>query len=827
MLPPPVAGRRLCTGCSLARAQCTVRCSGGCVGSAASTSDLRVDLRSCHPTRSRLKVTAAGRVRCYPLGTEAVALMGEVRVLMGHYGGEAARAPQVNFTVAATFPNGTLVNTPALFFDYDAMLRAGVVAQTGDLVFLQLTVPRGSAISDVARLTWAPPAADLAGGASHAVLPAAPLLRLQPPLSPPPDVPDNFPREGRAPPIVTHMTADPQLPITDSLESTGYGVDPSLIADPPMAGEANARAALAAFGGAAVGGGPGGDDYMLTDFAVEQGPTSGKDFVVSGQPVVLSSVTVIFASLCGRNTSLTPGVLRAAWFNRHAPNPASDATLERMFATCSHGTLLWPEADNHIIATASVPCRGVLPAPASRPYDLSTCGSAFFSDLPALARREAARQLPALALGKVKRLLMVLPPFASGAAQAAAGCAWSGMGQLGGHRRTLWPAWVFAAPPPAPGRNASVSLTTAFQELLHNTGLFHSTRLSRAGRLVDYGERPDPMGGGERAPGAASLVCPNAVQAYKAGWARVRHEAYVTPQLELDLATGAAPPPTSEAPGLPTALPEAGEVLLTLGATSAVPGGVAALRLVLGPAFVLRPSSTAAAPGAAGATYEPTYTPNGDLQRSLFLSYRARSRAPGGFDSGLTAAWSQRVYVHEFYGLPSARQDPYVAPDGSGGATWNLGTAPALWAVLASRTAVARLGRAAALYPVPKSLYASGGPALQAALAQQLNVTQSVVLDLGAGRYTAAGAGSLNITVITAGPEAATVRLCRFPTGVVEGKAGPGSSALAFEAALESCLDGIDNDCNGITDLDEPACKALLLDPFDSRVAALARAGRP
>jgi Gametolysin peptidase M11 len=530
---------------------------------------------------------------------------------------------------------------------------------------------------------------------------------------------------------------------------------------------------------------------LLTEDAKQQQQQSGKilgaktlslgtqrDIVINGVPVLMTSVTAI-VNLCGSATPITPDIVRRYWFNRHAANPGYDVTLERMFATCSRSTLLWEEPDNIIVGPVNVSCRGTI---YGRKYDLSRCDSSFSRDSREVVSLALRNQF-GISVGEYKRFMMILAPGRNLTQRIAAGCTWSGLGQLGGSRQMGWPSWVFSGVTYDPRKAfmgtllPMLSLETIFQELMHNTGLFHSTRRGTDGSIIDYGERPDPMGNGDvdgRRKGA--LVCPNAVQSWKAGWTQLLHDIAVVPSAATDENLVY----TSPEGDMPRFLAEYTTASLVLPSLAVAPKGRAAVRVVLGPQV-------------------------GSLRRSIILSYRTRGpEGPGSYDFGLRDGWHQRVYVHEFYGMQSRRQDPYMSPNGDSGVMFTGGTPPMLWAMLANSTTMAALRRKGdhVLYPVPKGLT---GAALDTARRVQFNVSSEATLDLArnqglVGPYTfrLGKASALTIRVVASNATHATVTLCRSDPKVTN------------ESTAVACLDGLDNDCDGLVDLDDPDCQGVL-----------------
>ncbi|GIL58773.1 hypothetical protein Vafri_13750, partial [Volvox africanus] len=128
----------------------------------------------------------------------------------------------------------------------------------------------------------------------------------------------------------------------------------------------------------------------------------------------------------------------------------------------------------------------------------------------------------------------------------------------------------------------------------------------------------------------------------------------------------------------------------------------------------------------------------------LFISFRVRQAGQGTYDSGLIDNWNNRVWIHEYN-------------ETNNGFTANYRTPPMVLAMITDD-------------PKPPQISGWGTP--------MRSFTKWVP-----------GVFGVNITVRSKTPQAATVSVCRFVS----------------QAEL-ACSDGIDNDCDGLVDSDDPDC---------------------
>ncbi|GIL58776.1 hypothetical protein Vafri_13770 [Volvox africanus] len=146
----------------------------------------------------------------------------------------------------------------------------------------------------------------------------------------------------------------------------------------------------------------------------------------------------------------------------------------------------------------------------------------------------------------------------------------------------------------------------------------------------------------------------------------------------------------------------------------------------------------------------PTIGDKSELaQRALFVSYRVRPSVSGGYDSGLNEAFNNRVWVHEYN--ETANEIP-----------GNLDTPPLVLAMLTDEKKTPDIG---------------GWGAVNHSFTQLLSP----------------GLGGINITIRSKTLQAAAVSVCRF-------------LKRTEAAGGQSCSDGLDNDCDGLVDAQDPDC---------------------
>ncbi|KAG2489624.1 hypothetical protein HYH03_011903 [Edaphochlamys debaryana] len=439
-----------------------------------------------------------------------------------------------------------------------------------------------------------------------------------------------------------------------------------------------------------------------------------KDFIVGGKPVNLTTAIFSF-SFCGRNPDVTPEQLRAVFYNSASADPTRTPTMERMFSTCTFNKLLMPEALTTILPLETIPCGGShLDDNIGRTtINFDFANKCDFPEIDTmryyakqLANGKYASRLPGGWNG-IKRIVMLVPNMEQ--------CPWAGLGSTGCSPGVPCTSWM----------QGSVDLPVMFQELMHNTGLYHSERLPPSLQSIPYGDNADPMGSPFFDNSIANgMVCTNAAQAWKAGWASA---------IELNI--------TSLIPGTPLT-----RAVPALGFSS---GSGAMLRIRL---------------------FEDGIRSDGKpiRQRALYVSYRSRMPVPG-FDSGLHPTFNMRGAVHQFDGVSVPRADPWITPAYLLALLDTNATVSELTSVSGGREAPIPVGATFLYYP---GAYVD--PVAKADLSQ-----------------LAWGLGFLNITMISKTGTGALFSLCR---------------ALDTTESGSYCVDGIDNDCDGLADENDPDC---------------------
>ncbi|KAG2493551.1 hypothetical protein HYH03_008365 [Edaphochlamys debaryana] len=199
------------------------------------------------------------------------------------------------------------------------------------------------------------------------------------------------------------------------------------------------------------------------------------------------------------------------------------------------------------------------------------------------------------------------------------------------------------------GGVSGTGLQVVAHEAMHNLGLEH------AGMGMDeYGDSTDVMGNFRQA--ANGLLCPNAPNMYRIGWAKPLN-----------------PPGT---PATPTSNPtprggqygslSAGNFTLAAASDTLNKGNKRTFTL---PAFSSRDDNHLMI--ALGAQFTPVTAPldpttGASLYTSsmsnpktpfpvYYISYRVKNFTPGGFDSGITSSYDKKVLIHQYNGTQSER----------------------------------------------------------------------------------------------------------------------------------------------------------------------------
>ncbi|KXZ46874.1 hypothetical protein GPECTOR_40g608 [Gonium pectorale] len=348
-------------------------------------------------------------------------------------------------------------------------------------------------------------------------------------------------------------------------------------------------------------------------------------FIVGGKPQNITSITFLFqSSKCGIVPGITVDALRARWYD-NGDNAPITATLQRYYTECSYNQLQFLKENNHVFGPVDVDCKGV---GSKGPYDLLNLkGNGVNLDAEMYGLWDRAKDylkanFPDLYEPRVRdsfRRKLIIFPFNPAVAD------WAGMANLGcpgpGFDCLTWLN-------PGVG-DTSVDLTTTFQELGHNIGLAHSSRIAcdpDTGVCAkdEYGDPTDPMGQSGPTDPDKGIVCPSAPQSYKAGWASPMEDGAFK---WTDLKVGQ--PKIYTLPSMATT--KNNMLRITVDQTGIAGNG------------------------------------EGDKgpQRAIYISFRARQDRPGGYDSGLQDMFNNAVWVHEYNETANAlsaniRNPPYV-----------------------------------------------------------------------------------------------------------------------------------------------------------------------
>ncbi|GLC60231.1 hypothetical protein PLESTB_001588700 [Pleodorina starrii] len=285
-------------------------------------------------------------------------------------------------------------------------------------------------------------------------------------------------------------------------------------------------------------------------------------------------------------------------------NPRIPGNLERWFKTCTYNQLTFTKENNPIVEI-DLPCQGTTEQ--KRAFDFKNGkGNGKNEDnevwgLGELAYSWLKQNYPfwAMEWGRYRKIFIYPYNWATNYVQ------WSGLAVLGCNDKDLSLCYTWI--------NTETSVTQlqmsiVVQELVHNVGLVHSSR-----KLFDrnqnkwvhceYCDQQCPMGWGEAENNDKQLLCTNAAQSYKAGWAKPISGGHIN---AFDL-----PPGVTQQFTLPSMHLSKDNML----------------RII----------------------YDQwNRVVDGDtvhvIQDALFVSYRVRQNASGAYDSGLSAPVNRRVW---------------------------------------------------------------------------------------------------------------------------------------------------------------------------------------
>ncbi|KAG2442827.1 hypothetical protein HXX76_002906 [Chlamydomonas incerta] len=412
----------------------------------------------------------------------------------------------------------------------------------------------------------------------------------------------------------------------------------------------------------------------------------------------VSSLTFLFnAPSCGYNaTSAGAG-----------KGPVLMSAVAHYFETCSYGHMSLPPDRNLVLGPIDLTdCSGVGPTMGRYALDgpVPVLRDGELYGLWDLAKEWMRKNRPDLFAERLRfdRKTLMFPLAAGVASLSNMGCP-SNSDATGIIPDCL--NWVSPAALSSPSPGVADAAALIRSHLLNN-GLA-SPAASRAAcgdaggsdrsscRTEPYGDPSDPMGTAEPVNAAGGVVCPAAPQSYTSGWAKA--------MLPLK------------------GTPAAGEGFVPYEVPSMHTAETNFLRIAISQTGVRWAGSRR------------------KQERAVFVSYRVASPTPGGYDTGLPASLSGRVWVHEYNqtadGLPL---DPNMPP-------------------------------------VLLAMLEAAGPTL--------------------ALPDAFGAGdALHIRFVSKSNTTATVELCR--------------NTLAVENVEDgTCFDALDNDCDGLTDFDDPDCQ--------------------
>ncbi|GIL97549.1 hypothetical protein Vretimale_3187, partial [Volvox reticuliferus] len=340
------------------------------------------------------------------------------------------------------------------------------------------------------------------------------------------------------------------------------------------------------------------------------GKNTAKDLFVlaAGAQQNVSSLTFVFrSSACGLIPNLTAEVVRQWWYD-NGDNARITATMERYHKTCTYDQLTF-RPEKNLVMDVDIPCVGNT---SYGPYDLRLGRANGKNDenekyaLTELAWMHLQRTNPSLysQWSTFRRKIMIFPfnwykPVVT----------WTGLAALGCTEKSDCYSWINSGFK----NNSFIDNTIVIRNLGHNIGLMPSgmrscytldDNITRCDTMP-YTDPTDGMGRPVPMDIWRTIVCNNAPQSYKAGWAEPMPGGHIR---VIDMLPGA--PRTFMIP--------------PMSATSKN-----MIRIIIDTVNVWKDSHSS----------EP--------QRALFVSYREGTNGSATYDSGLPL-FLNFVWVHEY-----------------------------------------------------------------------------------------------------------------------------------------------------------------------------------
>ncbi|KAG2493549.1 hypothetical protein HYH03_008363 [Edaphochlamys debaryana] len=419
------------------------------------------------------------------------------------------------------------------------------------------------------------------------------------------------------------------------------------------------------------------DDKISIDadaFALKR-PGSQKE-IYKGAPISLTTIVFVLdfssaSSSCGSASSWGAQV-KADDVRKAMVDGSYANNLKNFYETCSYGKSKLAAENVTVLGPVPIPCKGYVfknftgrpimpPRPPPKPpsqwanllplsrkndtiddwWDISRyCTAseqqAWEREAEKWARNEALKDpnlARLLAVRERRRNIYVLPN--------ALTCQWAGYADV---TCTSPTCSVYVK-----GGVSGTGLQVFTHEAMHNYGLEH------AGMGMDeYGDSTDVMGNFRQA--ANGLLCPNAPNMYRIGWAKPLN------------------PPGTPATPISSPTPKGGQYG-SLSAGNFTPASASDTlsrgnkRTFTLPAFSSRDDNhlmialgaqftpvTAPLDPTTGASLYTSSTANPKIPFPVYyISYRVKNFTPGGFDSGITSSYDKKVLIHQYNGTQSER----------------------------------------------------------------------------------------------------------------------------------------------------------------------------